>query len=69
MELVEDNVFAAEGNSRVSSSGVFHRDGLFYARLQLNEDPAPFLVALHGISSEPEALKAWEQLTKLGPFR
>lgn len=57
-----DGVFNLPGPT---GCGVLNLNGVFYARVSLNRDENPILVALHGICSEIEAQQALRTIVRL----
>jgi hypothetical protein len=55
---VSESTVASASPSQLTSWGVLHRDGIFYATSRSLGDELPFEVALHGVRSESEAQQA-----------
>ena len=62
LEIVAPCAFDAPA---LETCGVLNRDGIFYARLKMQGQDAPLMIALHGVRSELEAHQAFSTLLNL----
>ena len=49
----------------LETCGVLNRDGIYYARLKMQGQDVPLMIALHGVNSEHDARQAFSTFLNL----